>query len=475
MDLSSYSGREFITPADDDGYVYMFRMCEEIPQSNLPEGCKRIPDNPDDTPYPAVVKVKDDNPLDCELVGSYGPCDGFECGMTYQPAKEGVPFAVTWRYQYGCENTFRVFLAPGSQDRPHEPPYNDPNDPYECYWTTTWQSLDAYHSVTGSSETDIEAELELPTGVDATIALLFCYVCWMIFAGMMIVYACGIPERNKHSTGVEESRPASQRCPAVERALCFHQLPCWHRRLVTFQWATCGNVLFIVASLVYVVASVVNFQLAYYDVAWVGDYYFYDKINLSGALIFTIEPLIDVAGAIASTWFTTIDQAHWETFGRKQPFRSDEEPNSHTAPTSEENSSEHTASNPLSASSAEDSSAGAVTAVDRDPWVLRAPTSSQPWWQRWQWQGYVVWEKAPTTSELVLQDLNLYAALFFFLASLGYLWAAALPWMYALQHTLNTVLQRFSDPTYFCVPFHILGVTTIMSTLTSSKIQSLGM
>ena len=47
MDLSSYSGREFITPADDDGYVYMFRMCEEIPQSNLPEGCKNIPGEPD--------------------------------------------------------------------------------------------------------------------------------------------------------------------------------------------------------------------------------------------------------------------------------------------------------------------------------------------------------------------------------------------------------------------------------------------
>ena len=45
-----------------------------------------------------------------------------------------------------------------------------------------------------------------------------------------------------------------------------------------------------------------------------------------------------------------------------------------------------------------------------------------------------MWEKVPTTWELLLQDLNLYAALFFFLASLGYLWGAALPWMYAPKH-----------------------------------------
>ena len=48
---------------------------------------------------------------------------------------------------------------------------------------------------------------------------------------------------------------------------------------------------YVVASLAYVVAAMLNFQLYYYDVAWVGDYYFYDKINLIGAIIFMIEPL----------------------------------------------------------------------------------------------------------------------------------------------------------------------------------------
>ena len=38
------------------------------------------------------------------------------------------------------------------------------------------------------------------------------------------------------------------------------------------------------------VLKMMNFQLVYYDVAWVGDYYFYDKVNLLGAIIFMIEP-----------------------------------------------------------------------------------------------------------------------------------------------------------------------------------------
>lgn len=143
MDLRGYKGRIFRTPADDDGFIYMFSMCEEIPQASLPEGCKAMPGVPD-LPYPAAVKVKDSNPLDCRLVGSFGPCDGFDCGMTYQPATEGVPFAVTWRYQYGCENTFRLFLTGGTQASPHEAPYNDPHDPYDCFWISTWRSLTAF-------------------------------------------------------------------------------------------------------------------------------------------------------------------------------------------------------------------------------------------------------------------------------------------------------------------------------------------
>lgn len=437
----SHDGGVFDTPADKDGYSYMFSMCDDIPPHALPVGCAL----PAAVEHPAVVRIREDNPSDCTVLGSFSPCESEgTCGMSYERlgANEahGPGLKVFWQGQYGCQNVFQLSLFEGEETEPTRAPISDPNNP--CAWTMTWESLGAFRSVATS-----KLQTELPTGADATFALLFCYVCWTIFTVMMISFALGISDRSQSTTAADT--PDSQQSVAVERALRFHQLPRWQRRLVTFQWATCGNVLFIVASLVYVVASVLNFQLTYYDVAWVGDYYFYDKINLCGAIIFTIEPLIDIVGVIANTWFTTCDQAHWETFGRTQPFKSDSTLRSDTTP-SNENSAQHTA-NPMSSSNAEDSnlttgsegsglrdSPDGQYSQDKDPWLLtRAPTS-QPWWKRWQWQGYAVWTKAPTIWQLVLQDLDLYAALFFFLASLGYLWAAALPWMYALnKHTEN--------------------------------------
>ena len=433
-----HDGGVFHTPADKNGYTYVFSVCDDLVDA-LPVGCQS-------GEHPAVVRFREADPSDCTVLGSFGPCElGVECGMSFEAVAatdtRGAGLNVFWQYERGCQNTFQVFLTEGNETEPPRVPFNDPRDPFSCFWTTTWQSLGAFGSVNGSTETATDAELELPTGVGATFALLFCYVCWVIFTVMMIVYACGIPDRSQPTPliDVDESRPASQQRPAIERALRFHQLPRWQRRLITFQWATCGNVLFIFASLVYVAASVLNFQLSYFDVAWVGDYFFYDKINLCGAVIFTIEPLIDVAGAVAATWFTTCDQAHWETFGRKKLS----DPDADTAASvSVEDAPQDTAENPLSASgNADDSSVGAesVTAglectQGSGLWWLRAPIDVQPWWKRWQWQGYVVWEKVPTTWELLLQDLNLYAALFFFLASLGYLWGAALPWMYAPKH-----------------------------------------
>lgn len=142
LDLRSYANREFRTTADDHGYIYMFQMCDEIPETRLPEGCRPIAGT--SLPHPAVIKYKDDNRLDCSLVGSFGPCDDKDCSMTYLPASDGKPFSVTWRYQYGCENTFRIYLEDGKQTQPGEAPYNDPDDPYECYWVTTWRSLQAF-------------------------------------------------------------------------------------------------------------------------------------------------------------------------------------------------------------------------------------------------------------------------------------------------------------------------------------------
>lgn len=149
VDLSGYRGHEFRTPTDDDGYVTMFQMCDEIPAARLPEGCKPIPGEPGTTlPHPAVVRFNGTDPTDCDMLGSFGPCKSFDCGMTYQELRKngtgGSVFAVTWRYQQGCEYTFQLELEEGHEDMPTHAPDNDPYDGYECFWTMQWPSLNAF-------------------------------------------------------------------------------------------------------------------------------------------------------------------------------------------------------------------------------------------------------------------------------------------------------------------------------------------
>ena len=153
-DLSPYRNREFRTPADADGYIFLFQMCDPLTEAQLPGGCT-TPGIPA-FPAPAVVKYKDNNPLDCELIGSFGPCPDHAaadtCGMTYQPGTNGL--AVTWQYEYGCTNTFRIFLGPGHETKPKQAPYNDPNDPYLCYWITNWASLSAFGHINTPGDTN---------------------------------------------------------------------------------------------------------------------------------------------------------------------------------------------------------------------------------------------------------------------------------------------------------------------------------
>ena len=126
-DLSPYQGRVYRTPADADGYMYMYKLCDSLTTAEMPIGCT-TPGLPA-FPAPAVVKYKDNDPLDCTLVGSNGPChDGATCGMTYRA--RGTELQVTWQFQHGCTNTFRVSLIPGSSTNPTVAPYNDPSDPY---------------------------------------------------------------------------------------------------------------------------------------------------------------------------------------------------------------------------------------------------------------------------------------------------------------------------------------------------------
>ena len=186
VDLSGYAGLEapsgarwgpvFTTPPDSDGYIYKFKLLESFREFELPAGCRAaIPRHGGASvaqlTAPAVVQVNATDPdgQHCVVLGAFnngcnckddrGPGTDCSqsgrrtCGMTYEPLPYGG-LAVTWRYQYGALNTFRVELTKGREPQPHEAPQQDPEnrfDPYLAFRLLRWPSLDIYGSSGGAA------------------------------------------------------------------------------------------------------------------------------------------------------------------------------------------------------------------------------------------------------------------------------------------------------------------------------------
>ena len=109
VDLAALSGQIFDTPTSSDGYAYRLSMCTDIPKENLPAGCAFAHYGE----HPSVVKYKVNQPSDCIEVGSIGPCAGMtpgQCGMTGTADGAGG-VTVTYRYTYGCKNTFVMSMT----------------------------------------------------------------------------------------------------------------------------------------------------------------------------------------------------------------------------------------------------------------------------------------------------------------------------------------------------------------------------
>ena len=104
------------TPTNTDGYIFMLSFCSDIPVDALPSGCQSATDRSD---HPAVVKYKANNASDCIEVGSNGCTDagfGRSCGMSGEKTPGGVD--ITWAYQFGQRDTFRLSLTTGEAAAP---------------------------------------------------------------------------------------------------------------------------------------------------------------------------------------------------------------------------------------------------------------------------------------------------------------------------------------------------------------------
>ena len=138
LDLSQFKGRVYDTPPDAHGMRVRFKMCENLTTAELPTGCQG---DAEWLQAPSSVFYNQSNSLDCDQIGSFGPCsepvDGQpkQCGMTFNDSRsDGGELLVTWQLEYGCINTFRVRLSAGTDAAP-EIVAHDPNS---CYWQTHW-------------------------------------------------------------------------------------------------------------------------------------------------------------------------------------------------------------------------------------------------------------------------------------------------------------------------------------------------
>lgn len=131
-DLSSFRGKVYDTPVDADGNIFRFKMCEPLTTAELPKGC-RDGGEPGQFEHAAVTKfsaTSEGPEMECEEVGSFGPCPGdspgdppLRCGMTYNDARtDGGTLLVMWDYTFAITNSFRLALTAGTDKQPTEAP-----------------------------------------------------------------------------------------------------------------------------------------------------------------------------------------------------------------------------------------------------------------------------------------------------------------------------------------------------------------
>ena len=110
----------------------MISICTDLPNASVPVGCKAYDE------HAAVVKYDPENPTDCIEIGSLENCtadSSGECGLQGVATGDGNSVTLTYTYQYGCINTFTMFLKPGDSASP------DAITNYECAYNSTWAAL----------------------------------------------------------------------------------------------------------------------------------------------------------------------------------------------------------------------------------------------------------------------------------------------------------------------------------------------
>ena len=110
----------------------------------------------------------------------------------------------------------------------------------------------------------------------------------------------------------DRQREAATFPPALRDALRVSLLPGWKRRVLTVPWYACSNGVFVLACLCYLGAAREWLRLSDSETAAAGEWSTYNRYTLTGAVLFVLEPWLDFAGAWCSAVFSLLRQAKWE-------------------------------------------------------------------------------------------------------------------------------------------------------------------
>eukprot|EP01047_Picozoa_sp_COSAG01_P040980 COSAG01_NODE_3484_length_6019_cov_13.268750_2_plen_378_part_00 len=164
VSLAALRGKVITTPPNDAGYSYQISFCSNTPREQLPHGCQRVGEDG------AVAKYRADDPSDCMIVGSTGPCKGETCGVTGKKTPTGVD--VHFFYQYGAIYDFLIHLEHGASSSGGPGPGPGPvaqAEEHSLSYESTWVGApitDAAH-YRCVRDACVETPADLP-GLDAT-------------------------------------------------------------------------------------------------------------------------------------------------------------------------------------------------------------------------------------------------------------------------------------------------------------------
>lgn len=195
----------------------------------------------------------------------------------------------------------------------------------------------------------------------------------------------GSPQKKNNDNGGHELTTISEPTFALRKALSFQSLsPTW-QQLVWWPWYRLSGALFVSAMSFYCAAYAVLLQVESKHESE-RDYALFDFLNLMGAIVFSLEPIADMISCWSNAWVYILEQAKWEATDKSTHLADD---------------------------------------AGLDDMASQCGGSGVGGWSQ-----YRRWKREYSVLHFMLRDWTFWAAVFFEVAVMVYLYGGLLPFMY---------------------------------------------